>query len=230
MELDIVASIVLTVVAGIVVATLAISFGESAATRMRVAIGLVAWFGVVALLGATKALHYPEGTGAPGLGVSILIPIIVLVYGALRIPGLRQRLDAIPLPTLVRLNGLRTLGVFFLILYVLGRLPSPFAQEAGWGDIISGILAIVLAWRLSIKPGTARTPTLIWNTLGMFDLFGALALGVASSPGPLHLLHVHPSASIMTLLPWLLIPAFLVPIYLFIHIAIYTRLSKSQPA
>lgn len=230
MELDIIASIVLTIVSGIAVATLSISFGESSASRVKVAIGLVAWFGVVSVLGATKALHYPEGLGAPGLGISILIPIIVLVYGTLRIPNLRRRLDAIPLQTLIALNGLRTLGIFFLILYVMGRLPSPFAQEAGWGDIISGLIAIILAWRLSIKPGTTRKSTYVWNTLGMLDLFGALTLGVISSPGPLHLLHVQPTASIMTLLPWLLIPAFLVPIYLVIHVAIYTRLSRTELA
>jgi hypothetical protein len=230
MELDIIASIVLTVVAGLVVTTLSIGFGEDTAARVRIAIGLIAWFAVVALLGATKALHYPEGTGAPGLGIAIVIPIVVLVYGTLRIPSFRRRLYAMPMQTMVGLNGLRILGMFFLILYALGRLPSPFAQEAGWGDIVSGLIAIILAWRLRFNPGSTRASTFIWNTLGMLDLFGALALGVISSPGPLHVLHTHPSASIMTLLPWLLIPGFLVPIYLFIHVAIYTRLHRSEPA
>ena len=51
----------------------------------------------------------------------------------------------------------------------------------------------------------------LWNILGILDLVSAIALGATSSPGPIQLFHVTPNSSLMTTLPWIIIPCFLVP-------------------
>jgi Na+/pantothenate symporter len=65
--------------------------------------------------------------------------------------------------------------------------------------------------------------------LGVADLVTAVTLGATSSPGPLQLFHNGPSAAIMANLPWVLIPCFLVPLFLVVHLCIFYRLQTLAP-
>ena len=128
----------------------------------------------------------------------------------------------------------RVLGFSFIILYAEGRLPAPFAPSAGWGDVFMGVTALPLAWAVT-RFGTRMRPlVLLWNALGVADLVIAVTLGTLSQPSPLQVFAGPPDASAMTTLPWLIIPGFLVPILLFIHVVIFTRLfaktRTSEPA
>ena len=59
----------------------------------------------------------------------------------------------------------------------------------------------------------------------------ALALGVASaSASPLRFIYERPDSSAMGTLPWLLVPGFLMPIYILTHLAIFVRLRHSYGA
>ncbi len=60
------------------------------------------------------------------------------------------------------------------------------------------------------------------------DLIAAVGLGVMSSPGPARLILAEPSSAVMTTLPWLLIPGFLVPLSMSVHIAIFVRFVKDK--
>ena len=42
------------------------------------------------------------------------------------------------------------LGVFFIALWALGRLPAPFAPSAGWGDVLVGLTALPIAHRVAL--------------------------------------------------------------------------------
>src|SRR5213595_2729199 len=65
MNIDLLSSIELTASAAIVIAALSITFGSNAATRIRLAAWLSAWFVVVVILAATRALYYEHGRGTP---------------------------------------------------------------------------------------------------------------------------------------------------------------------
>lgn len=228
MLLDLLASIEMTACAAVAIAVLAIGFGDDVPARVRIAAGLAMWFVLVVILGGTEALHYQHGLGVPGLGFAVLLPILILGTRVLRSPSLLRGLRAIPLSMLVGVNAIRTFGVMFLILYGLGRLPAPFAPVAGWGDIVVGLAAIPVAWLAYRKAAGAYATVLIWNILGLLDLVAAVGLGVTSSPGPLRLIFAEPGAGIMTTLPWLLIPGFLVPLLMCTHLAVFYRLAGSE--
>jgi hypothetical protein len=228
MELDLLASIEMTACAAIAIAVLAIGFGEDVRARVRIATGLALWFVLVTILGGTEVLDYQRGLGVPGLGLAVLLPIAILSVRVLRSPSLLQALRAIPLSMLIGVNVIRTFGVMFLILYGVGRLPAPFAPVAGWGDILVGLTAVPVAWLAYKKGAAAHSTVLIWNSLGLLDLIAAVGLGVTSSPGPLRLIFAEPGAGIMTTLPWLLIPGFLVPLLASTHLAVFYRLAGSE--
>lgn len=229
MQIDLLGSIAVTVSAAILISTLAIGFGEHRFARVRLAGGLSAWFVVVTAMATTGALTYPKGLGTPGLGVAIAVPMIVLIGAFLGMSSVRQAVQRIPLAALIGVNAVRILGVTFLILYGAHRLPAPFAPAAGWGDILVGVTAAPLAWLVARRAGSARPLIWIWNTLGLLDLVVAIGLGVVSAPGPTQLIYATPGTTIMTTLPWLIIPAFLVPLLACTHLAVFHRLVTGRP-
>src|SRR5207237_448635 len=88
--IDLLSSIELTASAAIVIAALSITFGSNAATRIRSAAWLSAWFVLVVILGATRALYYEHGLGTPGLGLAVALPIAVLCATVARVQSLRE--------------------------------------------------------------------------------------------------------------------------------------------
>jgi hypothetical protein len=62
-----------------------------------------------------------------------------------------------------------------------------------------------------------RSPAWIkaWNVLGALDLVNAVTLGLLSAPGvPFRVFTVGPGTSALGILPWVMVPAMLVPLYL----------------
>jgi hypothetical protein len=210
------------------IAALSIGFGSTAAARTRIAAWLTAWFVVVVILAATRALYYEGGLGAPGLGIAVALPIAVLCIVVARTQALREEFHRVPLWLLVGVHVVRLLGISFIILYTAGRLPAPFASAAGWGDIFVGATALPVAWFAYRRPTNVRPILWVWNIVGVADLIAAVGLGVISSPGPLRLIFAEPSSAIMATLPWLLIPGFLVPLFFAIHIGIFIRLAQRR--
>ena len=230
MNTDLVGSIELTASAAIVVAALSIGFASDTGTRIRIAIGLSLWFVLVVILAATRALYYEHGLGTPGLGLAIVIPIIIFCLIVGRVQSLRETFHRVPLWLLVAVHIVRLLGISFIILYTSHRLPAPFAPVAGWGDIFVGATAVPVAWFAYRRPSNAPLAIWIWNAIGAFDLIAAVGLGVISSPGPQRLIFAEPSSAIMTTVPWLLIPGFLVPLLFAIHVGIFARIARSDAA
>ena len=226
MNSDLLGSIELTASAAVVIAALSIGFASSTATRIRAAAWLSVWFVVVVILAATRALYYKYGLGTPGLGLAVVLPIVILCILVTRVQSLREGFHRVPLWLLVGVHVVRLLGISFVILYAANRLPAPFAPVAGWGDIFVGATALPVAWVAYRQSINARPILWIWNIIGLADLIAAVGLGVISSPGPARLIFGEPSSAIMTTLPWLLIPGFLVPLLLAVHIGIFIRLAK----
>jgi hypothetical protein len=160
------------------------------------------------------------------LGIAVALPIAVLCFVVAHVKSLREGFRRVPLWLLVGVHTVRVLGISFIILYAAGRLPAPFAPVAGWGDIFVGATALPAAWLAYRRPAMARPTLWIWNVIGLADLIAAIGLGVISSPGPQRLIFAEPSSAIMTTLPWLLIPGFLVPLLFAVHIGIFIRLAK----
>ncbi|QIQ06043.1 hypothetical protein [Streptomyces liangshanensis] len=136
---------------------------------------------------------------------------IPLVSRALHAPGMLHRLEW---P-----HAFRVVGVVFLIMMALGRLPALFALPAGLGDIATGIAAPFVARRLA--RGTGHRLAVRFNLFGMLDLVTALTLALLMGA---HVINVTPSARAITEAPIALIPTAAVPLLLTLHITSLRRL------
>jgi len=164
---------------------------------------------------------------APGIAGPVPVPTIafafflVLLFGSwFVVPRFQNAALSVPLSALIAVNAARIEGVFFLMLTRQGRLSAPFGTAAGWGDITVGALAIPLA--LMGQTGAARHPTWfrLWNWLGVLDLLNAITLGLLSY----RVFTEGPGVAAMRFLPYIFVPAMLVPLYLLFHFTIAVKL------
>ena len=231
MNFDLISTAELSAGTAIVSMTLVWIFARTLAQRIAIATALALWFAAVLFIGSSGILA-PTRLGTPALGIAVLLPVLALTLLTLRTDRGRGSILQTPLPVLTAIHAVRSLGFTFVLLYLAGRLPAPFAPAAGWGDIFIGVTALPLAWFISRNNGNGLGYNLLWlwNILGLLDLVDAIALGATSSPGPIQLFHVTPNTSLMTTLPWIIIPCFLVPALAFFHIATFYRLRHLQPS
>jgi hypothetical protein len=227
---DLLSTAELTASCAIVVFFLSSILSNTARQRGLVAAALVGWFSLVLAAGATGALARPIGPGIPGVGVAVLIPLSLLALLVLGTARGRELARRAPMSALVGVHSVRVLGLSFVVLYAAKRLPAPFAPVAGWGDVTVGLLAMALLYRLTRREVIPNRLLWLWNVLGLADLIAAVALGATSSPGPLQVFHGPPSSAIMATLPWILIPCFLVPALIFLHLCTFYRLRTMQAA
>jgi hypothetical protein len=224
MLVDLLGSIELTAGAGIVTLILANGLGATRRTRTLLIVVFASWFGLVTVLAATEVLHRSGPAGLAGLGAAVVLPVLAMTGLAFASDEVLRSLKRIPVSWLIAANTVRIIGVFFLLLHAQNRLPAPFAPVAGWGDILVGATAPYVAWLVATRGADVQRTVLSWNIIGLADLIMAIGLGIVSSPGPLNLIVATPGSGIMTTLPWLLIPAFLVPMLMGTHLAIFYKL------
>jgi hypothetical protein len=226
---DVVSTIEATASAAILCALLSLALAATPRGRLRVAGALTVWFTAVVFLGASGALNPLSGAGTPGLGLAVTLPLAVLCFAFLGYAPTRDAISQVPLAVLIAVNIPRVEGVAFLLLHSAHRLPAPFALAAGWGDVVVGVTAGPLAWLAWRYPARAKPWVIAWNLLGFADLMVAIGLGSMSAPGPIRLFMDPPGSGIMTTLPWILVPCFLVPCWEALHVAIFSRLLARQP-
>jgi hypothetical protein len=161
----------------------------------------------------------------PGALFGILLPVIVVGWLIALVPAVRAIVMQANVPLLVALHTTRIAGGLFIPLHAAGRLSDPFANIAGWGDLLAATLAVPAAIiALRAQPGWEKW-VFGWNVIGFLDFISAVTLGVLSQPGsPLMMFSAAPGTALLGELPWRFIPSYFVPLYLMIHIALFVRL------
>jgi hypothetical protein len=199
------------------------------ATKLAAFAAAAAWLAIVVAVFALGVLS-PGSVGPVPVNLLPFTFLLVLLFGSwFLVPQARAALLSVPLPALVAVHAGRVGGLIFLLLFFDGRLSAPFAPAAGVGDMITGAVALLLVPTLALGFEVRSLWLKVWNAFGALDLVIALTLAVLSSPGtPFRVFTEGPGTQVMATLPWVLVPAILVPIDLLIHLAIATKL-KSVP-
>lgn len=214
------------------IAAIVFSFGAvatvipaSRATRLAFLAVAGLWTGFAFAMAQSGALA--AGGVVPPIGIVVAVPLVTAALAAVLSPTFRQLALALPIDLLIGLNTLRMLGVFMLLLGLQGRIAGPFPYSAGWGDMITGALALPVV--VAMARGSNRLIPLAWNGFGALDLVLALALGVTTGPGPLQIFGIGLSGPFaMLTLPWSLIPTVLVPFYLILHGIVFAQLRQTH--
>jgi len=177
-------------------------------------IALVAWAALATTLAIRGRFVQPDGRTAPPVGINLLAALAAMATSLALSPTLRRLLSN--QKHLIRLNVWRLVGVVFLLLAADGQVPALWALPAGIGDVLIGATAFWVADRLDAPGGRRRA--IVFNLLGLADLVVAIGLGMATSPGPTRLFPTTPTSAPLTRFPLALVPAFLVPLAIMVHV------------
>lgn len=86
-------------------------------------------------------------------------------------------------PWLLSPHALRVLHFLFLPLYDVRLLPLSFAGPAGWGGLLVGLTAPVVALAFGAQRDFARGLAIVWTAAGALELVGVLVLNAVFIPG-----------------------------------------------
>lgn len=179
---------------------------------------IVFWIWVAAAIMAGRALILQRSTA--GLPAVLLGLTALLVYAYFRFQSLRQWVDALDIRTLVLLHVTRFVGIATLVLYQRGELPYAYAVPGGLGDIVIATFALPVALA-PLDPAKRQRAIYIWNVVGLVDILLVAATAIRLNLSEPWLMRP------LTELPLSLLPTFLVPLLIAIHIVIFARLAKT---
>jgi hypothetical protein len=193
------------------------------------ATALLAAFYLAALIPARLGFYGGSSTRIPTIQIGILVPVAIGILLFLRWSAFRRVIDAVPQQWLAGIQLYRIEGAIFLVLYALGRLPAAFAIPAGAGDVFIGLLAPVVAIASLRRRANANTLLRAWNLLGIADLVTAITTGFLTSPSPVQVLALDNPNQFISQYPLAMIPVFLVPLAILLHLASLQRLRHAGP-
>jgi hypothetical protein len=200
--------------------------GERRSIVRTMAVVLVGWF-ALALILAILGVYQANSDQLPTIEFGIITPILIGGLFIWRSSTISRLIDAIPRHWVIAVQFYRAEGVTFLILYASKLLPGLFALPAGAGDIAIGLTALIIGINAAGRGQLLPRTVLRWNLFGIADLVVALATGVLTSPSPLQRFAFdHPNRLIATF-PLILIPTFLVPLAILLHIVSLTQLRRA---
>jgi hypothetical protein len=172
----------------------------------------------VAALGVRGAFVAAPGEVPYPIAVGFGVPLVAFVVAFWVSSAFRDFLITVDLPLTSALQAWRFAGLGFVALHVHNVLPGAFAWPAGLGDIAIGLTAPWVAMALIRRPRFVASRTfVIWNLLGILDLFVAVGTGALSqlfTTGAAGEVTTTPMAQ----MPLVLIPAFLVPFFVMLHV------------
>lgn len=196
---------------------------------------LAVWFALAAMAGMSGIFAVgPEQLARPVL-LAMLAPT-ALFLGAYAGSGeFRKYILTRDIRFITMMQLWRVVGFVFLPLYAYEVLPGLFAWPAGLGDIAIGLTAPLMAWTLMRRPNFAASRGfIVWNLLGLLDFAVAGVTSTLASGAVPGLVSGPVTAAPMEVWPLILFPAFIVPLFMMLHLTVlfqvWPRRQASAPA
>jgi hypothetical protein len=187
---------------------------DRASVARTSSIVLIGWFLVATSLAWMDA-YRAAADRIPTIQYGIFVPILIGGLLIWRSSTVARIIDAVPQQWLIGVQLYRVLGAIFLILYGAGKLPGLFAWPAGLGDVLVGVLAPVVA-----------DLVFAWNLFGLADFVVAVTAGFLTSPSAFQLFAFDLPNELVSQFPLVLVPVFLVPVSVLLHLASLTKLRR----
>jgi hypothetical protein len=184
---------------------------------LAVAVPFTLWLALAWTLAANGFFQPGGAIRLPKLPIAIFAPVAIGLFVLLRSKSIAAILDAMPASWLVAVQVYRIFGGIFLVNWVNGTVAGVFAWPAAIGDMLTGIMALPVAFLLASGASNARRSAIAWNIFGLTDFAIAITMGVLSNPGPLQIFGLDIPASLAGTYPIVLIPAFAVPSSILLH-------------
>jgi len=164
----------------------------------------------------------------PRLPFFAVIPALVLII-LLFIFARKDFISRLPLKTLTLLHVIRIpVEIVLLWLFQNEQVPQLMTFEGRNFDILSGLTAPII-YCLAFRNGKTNRPLLIaWNIFALLLLINIVTNAVLSIPAPFQQLAFEQPNRAVLYFPFVWLPAAVVPIVLFSHLASFWQLSSND--
>jgi len=190
-------------------------FDNAQKSKCRRTINVVTFIWTVAVWVAslTSVTNFHAGDHWPRIAISLFLPVLAALVLLLH-PTVNTVVKNIPVAILVGVQAFRLAGFVFLIIPGLGLLPHAFVI-GGYGDIATGVLAIVAGVMLAKKSSSATFWFVLFSVVGLSDLINVAGLLFYYFPiwnGTV------PSSAALTDFSLVMVPALAAPMALILHL------------
>ena len=179
--------------------------------------GLAAWLALTLAL-AARGVFSDVGAMPPRM-LLVLVVIVGVVVALARSRAIAPLLAATPPAWLIHTQVFRVaVEVVLWRLVVAGAAPELMSFTGRNFDIAVGLTAPVIAHACLTARVWPRAVALWWNVAGFAVLVNTVVNGVLAVPTPLRMIVTEPPNSFVTGVPYIWLPAFLVPLAWGLHV------------
>jgi hypothetical protein len=180
---------------------------------------ITAWVLGVASFTIAGIFAYQDGDVIPRFLIALLLPLSVGIYMFTR-KDFRDIVANIPLKWLVGGQFWRLFGAIFIVVAISGLGPASMVNS-GYGDMLTGALALFAFWALLNGMKIAKTSVWLFTLVGLMDLTIILILLLGNYP---IWSMSNPDSSMMVQYPLMLIVGLAAPVALMMHMMTVRKL------
>ena len=200
-----------------------------ASHHKRALYGILIWMGIAGVLGAT-GFYQKLGTFPPRF-ILLLPPSILFVLLLFTNKKSKKFIDSLSLKHLTILHIVRIpVEITLYYIFLSGLIPDLMTFDGYNFDILSGITAPIMYYLVFVKKTMGRKGLLIWNIICLGLLINILVIAVLSAQTPFQQLAFDQPNIGVTYFPFVWLPAVIVPIVLFSHLASIRQLIHRKKA
>jgi hypothetical protein len=179
--------------------------------------GFLAWFTFTGLLAENG--FFMQFSGMPPRLPILLFPPIIFIVVLTRSTSFARMLGQIPPGWLLYFQSFRVLMEFILWLAFLDNIiPVQMTFEGLNYDILVGLTAPVFAYFCFTRKKWSRTVAIVWNFFGLALLLNIVVISILSALVPFRIFMNEPANTFVASIPFVWLPAFIVPMAYWVHI------------
>lgn len=183
--------------------------------RSQIATAAGCWFVLALFVGEMRLLGLIPAPAISGIFLTLAAAMLGVWRWSDRF---RVWLNEFDIRLLVAPHLVRFAGIYFVLSHKDGQAQGTFASLAGWGEVWAAATAFAIIF-LPLRRTMFRWVVLVWNLAALLNTIALTGLTLLS---PLNGLN---AVEAIRRLPLSLLPTFIMPILVFTHILIFTRLS-----
>ena len=214
------------VVAG--VAAAARRAGWSGRAAAVTALALAGWLALT--LGLAAAGFFSNFGAMPPRMLPLLVIVVAAVVVLARSRAIAPLLVAAPPSWPIYAQSFRIAVEFVLWRLVAAHAAPELMSFTGRNfDVFVGLTAPVIAYACLTARAWPRRVALWWNVAGIAVLVNTVVNGVLAVPTPLRMIVTEPPNSFVVAVPYIWLPAFLVPLAWGLHVLSIRQLARDAP-
>jgi len=163
----------------------------------------------------------------PKIIVFGVIPIVALFLLMFKNNQTKRFIDSLPLDRVTGIHLVRIIVEIGLYYVHIGQKIPKIMTFAGQNfDILAGLTAPIIIYLSLNKKKLSNTFILAWNIISLGLLFYIILLAFLSAPSPLQQLAFDQPNIAIFMTPYSLLPTFIVPMVIFMHLVSIRQLTK----